>query len=171
MKPYQEENQSNTKFFHPAVIASATSSIDRTVFPTKNMPARGQILSFAVNGIIVNTVQTYPIKNTRIKAIKRLHPSESISIEEFQRKYLPSFKDKDIWEAFKKDLWQEMIEKKISKIKYYRIVSKLTQKELANKLDTKQPNIARIEKVGYKIDISTIKKLGNIFNVDYKEFL
>jgi transcriptional regulator with XRE-family HTH domain len=76
-----------------------------------------------------------------------------------------------MWEDFKKDLWQEIVDGKIGKIKYYRIIHKLTQKELASKLNMKQPNITRLESVGYRPDISTLEKLGKVFKIDYKELL
>lgn len=52
--------------------------------------------------------------------------SKSISIDDFQKKYLADVDEKEIWNQFKADLWKEVEEGKISKIKYYRIVSKHT---------------------------------------------
>ena len=106
-----------------------------------------------------------------VKSIEISKPFETISIDEFQKKYLGNVDKQALWEQFKVDLQEEVAEHKISKIKYYRIISKLTQKQLAEKLGTQQPNIVRIEKIGYKTDIDTLKKLGEIFRVNYKELL
>ena len=98
-------------------------------------------------------------------------PFPTISLEDFVEKHLSPADQKLMWEDFKKELWQEVIDKKISKIKHYRIINKLTQTELARKLNMKQPNIARLEKAGYAPDISTLKKLGEVFSINYKELL
>lgn len=98
-------------------------------------------------------------------------PFPTISLEDFIGKYFLPDEQKLMWEQFKKDLWQEVVNGKISKIKYYRIVHKLTQEQLAKKLNMKQPNIVRLEKMGYKPDVSTLEKLGKVFRIDYKELL
>ena len=98
-------------------------------------------------------------------------PFSTISLEDFVENHLSLADQKLMWEGFKKELWQEVIDNKISKIKYYRIINKLTQTELARKLNMKQPNIVRLEKAGYAPDISTLKKLGEVFSIDYKELL
>ena len=98
-------------------------------------------------------------------------PFPTISLEDFERKHFSPAEQILMWEDFKKELWQEVIDRKISKIKYYRIINKLTQTKLARKLNMKQPNIARLEKVDYTPDISTLKKLGEVFFVNYKELL
>ena len=103
--------------------------------------------------------------------VQHSQSSKRISIEEFQKKYLSDVAEKDIWGKFKADLRQEVEDGKISKIKYHRIISKLTQKELAEKMKTNQPNIVRIERVGYEAGIPTLKKLGKIFNVDFKDLI
>lgn len=117
-----------------------------------------------------------PVTNFKYEALNgevTSQVSKRISIEEFQEKYLSDVAEKDIWLNFNADLRQEVEDGKISKIKYHRIISKLTQKELAEKMKTSQPNIVRLEGVGYKtkISISTLKKLGKIFNVDFKELI
>lgn len=60
----------------------------------------------------------------------QFHNSKSISIEDFQKKYLSDVDEKDMWEQFKADLWQEVEDGKISKIKYHRIINKRTQEDL-----------------------------------------
>jgi len=115
-----------------------------------------------------------PTVNFRYEPLNEVQPSQSskrISIEEFQKKYLSDVSEKGIWVKFKADLWQEVKDGKINRIKYYRIVDKLTQKELAEKMDTSQPNIVRLEQVDYKPNISTLKKLGKVFNVDFKDLI
>ena len=98
-------------------------------------------------------------------------PFPTISLEDFIGDHLSPSEQKLMWKDFKKELWQEVVDKKISKIKYYRIINKLTQTELARKLNMKQPNIVRLEKAGYAPDISTLKRLGEVFSIDYKELL
>lgn len=56
--------------------------------------------------------------------------SKSISIDDFQKKYLADVDEKEIWNQFKADLWKEVEDGKISKTKYYRIISKRTQEDL-----------------------------------------
>lgn len=118
-------------------------------------------------------VQTITLKKdeSTIKVSELPQPFPTISLEDFIEKHLSPVEQKLMWQDFKKDLWQEVLDKKISKIKYYRIVHKLTQKGLARKLDMEQPNIARLEKVEYTPKIPTLKKLGKIFHIDYKELL
>lgn len=98
-------------------------------------------------------------------------PFPTESLEDFIGKHLSPAEQELMWEDFKKDLWQEVVDGKISKVKYYRIIHKLTQKELARKLNMKQPNITRLERVGYRPNISTLEKLGKLFKIDYKELL
>ena len=106
-----------------------------------------------------------------VKESEVAQPFPTIPLEDFIAKHLSPVEQGLMWEDFKRELWQEVISGKISKIKYYRIVHKLTQKDLAKKLDMKQPNIARLEKAGYKPDLSTLEKLGKLFHMDYKELL
>jgi len=106
-----------------------------------------------------------------IKESEAPQPFPTISLEDFVGKHLSTDEQRLMWGDFKKELWQEVVNGKISKIKYYRIVHKLTQKELAKKLSMKQPNIARLEKVGYRPDLLTLEKLGKVFQIDHRELL
>jgi len=76
---------------------------------------------------------------------------------------------KKAWEETWKEQfseWQELVKQgKMSRIKYYRLVNGIDQKTLAEKLGTAQPNISRIERVGYNVPSKTLKKLAEIFNV------
>lgn len=60
---------------------------------------------------------------------------------------------------------------KISPIKYHRIKKGITQKELAKLLKTSQPNIVRLERVGYKPNIETLKKISKILDVKIEELI
>lgn len=190
-----KERAGVTRYFHPAVILTATSPLsipganvplkEKSILPkqqdlflmaygqaTVTMPfhAGSSFLSqgcFTTQGVATVTIQT----SSLIIGIEQSKPFETISLDEFQKKYLPGHDERAMWEEFKKDLWQEVFEGKTSRIKYYRIINRLIQKELAEKLHTKQPNITRIEKVGYKVDLGTIKRLGEIFGIDYKELI
>ena len=51
-----------------------------------------------------------------------LQPFPTISLEDFIEKHLSPAEQKLMWKDFKKDLWQEVLDEKISKIKYYRII-------------------------------------------------
>lgn len=148
-------------------IRSATPQASGQIISNKHMSWQKIILKMTIGTPVIDKPDYLEI----VKAIEISKPFETISIDEFQKKHLGNVNEQALWERFKVDLQEEVAENKISKIKYYRIISKLTQKQLAEKLGTQQPNIVRIEKTGYKIDIDTLKKLGEIFKVDYKEFL
>ncbi len=67
--------------------------------------------------------------------------------------------------------WEQQVNNgEISRVKYYRLINIMDQATLAKKLKTTKPYISRIEKVGYNIPISTLKRLANIFKVK-KEIL
>ena len=115
--------------------------------------------------------QTIEVKIDPAEQVKALAPFETISIAEFQQRHLPNVDEAELREEFKAALYKEVEEGKISKIKYYRIISRLTQKELAKRIGTQQPNIARIEQKGYTPDIDTLKRLAKVFSIKYTEFL
>ena len=190
-----KERADDIRYFHPGAILTATSPLaipgtpvplkKKSILPkeqnlfwmaygqdTVTMPshADSSFLSqgcYTTRGVATVTIRT----SSSVTGFKQSKPFETISLDEFQKKYLPGHDERAMWEEFKKDLWQEVFEGKTSRIKYNRIINKLTQKELAERLHTKQPNITRIEKVGYKVDLGTIKRLGEIFGIDYKELL
>ncbi|MDA8340014.1 MAG: helix-turn-helix transcriptional regulator [Nitrospiraceae bacterium] len=82
---------------------------------------------------------------------------------------------KAAWEeAWKEQFseWQELVKQgKMSRIKYYRLINGIDQRTLAEKLGTAQPNISRIEKVGYNVPIKTLKKLAEIFNAKMEDLV
>lgn len=102
---------------------------------------------------------------------KKTEKFKPMDIEEFRRIYLADADENEMQMLFMADMWQEVLDRKISKIKYYRIINELTQQSLAEKLGMQQPNMARIEKIGYVPDMQTFKKLAEIFGIDYKELL
>lgn len=150
-------------------IRSASPQASEQIISNTSMICQKLILKMTIDTSVIDKVYSYYLET--VKSIGISKPFETISIDEFQKKHLGNVNEQALWEQFKVDLQEEVAEHKISKIKYYRIISKLTQKQLANKLGTQQPNIARIEKIGYEIGIDTLKKLGEIFRIDYKELL
>lgn len=82
---------------------------------------------------------------------------------------------KKAWEqAWKEQFaeWQELVKQgKMSRIKYYRLINGIDQKTLAEKLGTAQPNISRIERVGYNVPTKTLKRLVEIFNVKMEDLV
>lgn len=74
-------------------------------------------------------------------------------------------------EKVNSELWEEVIQGSISRIKYFRIIRGFTQKELADKASMKQPDIARIEKPGHKGHIATYEKLAEVLGIEYKELM
>lgn len=155
--------------FLPVAIRSASTQASEQIISNTCMIWQKLTLKITLDTSFFNKIKSYCQET--VKSIEISEPFETISIDEFQKKYLGYVDEKGLWEQFKTDLLEEVAECKISKIKYYRIISKLTQKQLAEKLETQQPNIVRIEKIGYKSDIDTLKKLGKIFKIDYKELL
>jgi len=147
--------------FHPAVIRNSISFVKKSIqkYSKKDAPSYSLDLSSRVLAEIGNIIEAH------------INTSDTISIEEFKQKYLAGVDEKDLFEDFKKDLWEEVLEAKISKIKYYRIINKITQTQLAKMLKTQQPNIARLEKVGWKTSVADAKKLGKVFKLDYKDLL
>lgn len=137
--------------FHPAVVTLSLNSM---------FAGTATSTPVIINGNIDGSVSE---KNTRTP--------EPIDIKEFRRRYLADADEKKMQGLFETDMRQEVLDKNISKIKYYRIIRGLTQNALAEKLGMQQPNMARVEKVGYPADLQTLKKLAKIFKIDYKELL
>jgi ribosome-binding protein aMBF1 (putative translation factor) len=83
----------------------------------------------------------------------------------------PEFKEENI-------PYDELVAEKIKKIgkgamalKGLRAKENITQKELAKKLKIDQAMISKFENGILKIDIKTAKKIGSLFNINYKVFL
>jgi DNA-binding Xre family transcriptional regulator len=60
---------------------------------------------------------------------------------------------------------------KMSKIKYHRLRRKIDQKTLADALGTKQANISRLERPGYRPRIGTLEKLAKALAVSMADLL
>jgi DNA-binding XRE family transcriptional regulator len=154
-----KSEEERPEYVYFGIMSNMVLGSDAILKPIQELiQTEDQTITLEINGKITNTLSiTLSL--------------DSISIEEFQKKYLPDINEEDIWLQFKTDLWEEVKERKISKIKFYRIINKLTQKDLAKKIDTKQPDIVRLEKVGYSPNIETMKKLAKVFQLHYKELL
>lgn len=155
--------------FRPDIIRSTSTQASEQIISNTSMIWQKLNLKMIFDTSVIDKFKS--CYQEIVQSIKLSKPFETIGIDEFQKKHLGNIDEQALWEQFKVDLQEEVVENKISKIKYYRIISKLTQKQLAEKLGTQQPNIVRIEKIGYKTDIDTLKKLGEIFRVNYKELL
>lgn len=69
------------------------------------------------------------------------------------------------------ELRQEVLSGKLNKVKYYRLISTMDQRTLSKRTGIKQSNISRVERLGYRADVETYKKIAEVFNIDYKELL
>lgn len=93
----------------------------------------------------------------------------AISINDVVKEYSATSEGKGslkkAWDEQYKE-WSNLVKNgEMSKIKYYRLISGVSQIDLAKQLNTKQPNIARIEKVDYQPNVDTLKKLAKIFSI------
>lgn len=74
--------------------------------------------------------------------------------------------------AERKEEWAAMVaEGKMSRVKYHRLLIGMDQKTLAERLETAQPNISRIERTGYNVPTKTLKKLAVIFGVKVEDLI
>jgi len=98
-----------------------------------------------------------------------------IPIDNLIREFTSSGKGKAIWQKVnqerKAELAHQVKEGKMNKIRFFRIVKEMDQKELAKLMKTKQSNIARLEQIGYQPRIGTLKRLAKVFNIDVKELV
>jgi len=101
--------------------------------------------------------------------------AKAIPLEDIVDEITSPPEGKKAWEeAWKEQFseWQELVKQgKMSRIKYYRLINGIDQKTLAEKLGTAQPNISRIERVGYNVPIKTLKKLAEIFGVKMEDLI
>ncbi len=101
--------------------------------------------------------------------LKTAATEKAVPLKDIVKEFTSTAEGKKAW----KDAWQEQITEwtalveggKISRIKYLRLINSMDQATLANKLETAQPNISRIEKPGYNIPVKTLEKLAKIFKV------
>lgn len=74
--------------------------------------------------------------------------------------------------ADRKAEWATMVKDgKMSRVKYHRLLSGMDQTVLAERLETAQPNISRIERPGYNVPTKTLKKLAGIFGVKVEDLI
>jgi DNA-binding XRE family transcriptional regulator len=103
------------------------------------------------------------------------HSESLIDIDNIIAQYTATKEGKQKWAKAEKELndelYQEVLSGKMNKIKYYRIINKMDQKTLAELSQIKQPNISRIENLGYIADNKTYMKIAKVFGISYKELL
>ena len=107
--------------------------------------------------------------------LKTALDGEAIPLKEIVEEFTSTAEGRRAWERAWKDQneeWKELVSQgRISPIKYYRLLNGMDQKTLAKKLGTAQPNISRIERVGYNLPTSTLKKLAKIFKVKVEDLI
>jgi len=68
--------------------------------------------------------------------------------------------------------WRKLMEQgKMSRIKYYRLLKGIDQITLAKKIGTAQPDISRIERIGYNVPVKTLRQLTKIFGVTMEDLI
>ncbi len=80
---------------------------------------------------------------------------KAIPLKEMVEEFTSTPEGKRAWERAWKEQheeWEELLRQgKMSRIKYYRLINGMDQKTLARTFGTAQPNISRIERVGYNV--------------------
>ncbi|OHE23155.1 MAG: hypothetical protein A2Z43_02660 [Syntrophobacterales bacterium RBG_19FT_COMBO_59_10] len=94
---------------------------------------------------------------------------EALSILFADRRRIKEFEKVKI--LMDRDLIRRIKEGKVNRIRGYRVLRKLTQKQLSRMTGIPQPSIARMEKSGYEPQNPTLKKLASVLNVDFKELI
>ena len=107
--------------------------------------------------------------------LKTALDGEAIPLKEIVEEFTSTAEGKRSWERAWKDQneeWKELVSQgRMSPVKYHRLLNGMDQKTLAKKLGTAQPNISRIERVGYNLPTSTLKKLAKIFKVKVEDLI
>jgi len=107
--------------------------------------------------------------------LKTLTKEKAVPFSDVYNSVISSPEDiKEFEQAWKEqhDEWLSLVQtKKMSKIKYYRLLRGLDQKQLADKLNMKQPNLARVEKVGHTPRLETLKKMADILCVTLEDLI
>lgn len=107
--------------------------------------------------------------------LKTALEAKAVPLDKMVAEVTSTSEGKAAWEkAWKEQFneWQELVKQgKMSRIKYYRLINGTDQKTLAEKLGTAQPNISRIERVGYNVPMKTLKKLAEIFGVRMEDLI
>lgn len=109
--------------------------------------------------------------NSEIKSLelKTALSEKAVPLKKIVKEFTSTSEGKTAWQkAWKEqfDEWNKLVKQgKMSRIKYHRLISGMDQGILAKKLGTAQPNISRIERLGYNVPIKTLKQLTKIFKV------
>jgi ribosome-binding protein aMBF1 (putative translation factor) len=107
--------------------------------------------------------------------LKAALDGDAIPLEEIVGEFTSTAEGKRAWDRAweeQNEEWKELVgQGRMSPIKYYRLLNGMDQKTLAKKLGTAQPNISRIERVGYNLPSSTLKKLAKIFKVKVEDLI
>ena len=107
--------------------------------------------------------------------LKTALDGDAIPLKEIVEEFTSTAEGRRAWERAWKEQneeWKELVSQgRISPIKYHRLLNGMDQKTLAKKLGTAQPNISRIERVGYNLPTSTLKKLAKIFKVKVEDLI
>jgi len=111
----------------------------------------------------------------RALELKTALDEKAVPLKKMVEEFTSTPEGKMAWEVAWKELhkeWEELVRQgKMSRIKYYRLINGMDQKTLARKLGTAQPNISRIERVGYNVPVKTLKKLAKIFGVSMEDLI
>lgn len=98
-----------------------------------------------------------------------------VSLKKIVDEFISTSEGKDSWQKAwdeRAGEWEGLLKQgKISRIKYYRLINGMDQVTLAKKLGTRQPNITRIERPGYKPKVDTLKKLSRVFGVKMEDLI
>ena len=107
--------------------------------------------------------------------LKTALTAKAVPVKNIVRELTSTPEGKEAWEKAWKDQfyeWKELVEQgKMSRIKYHRLINGIDQITLAAKLGTAQPNISRLERLGYNVPTKTLKQLTKIFNVKMEDLI
>jgi len=114
---------------------------------------------------------------TEVKSLelKTALSEKAVSLKEMVGEFTTTPEGQKSWEKAWKDQfdeWRELMKQgKMSRIKYYRLINGIDQITLAKRLGTAQPNISRIEKIGYNVPTKTLKALAKIFSLKMEDLI
>ncbi len=134
-----------------------------------------QIVTLKKDNEKLNKLVNFLQAELRELELKTNLPEKAISIKDVVKEYSATPEGrislKKAWDEQHKE-WSDLVNKgEMSKIKYYRLVFGINQHDVARMLKTKQPNIARIEQVGYQPNVDTLKKLAKIFSIRVEDLI